>query len=94
MWHALSRKSNAIVIGARIAFSDGPSGPLGGLALMSDPANQPPPAPGPEAGPAKPNQPGPQEPKNISASILPQRKRDAAKHPGAGGEPDTNEPDT
>jgi hypothetical protein len=43
--------------------------------MTRDP-QQPPPAPA--AGPAKP---GPEEPRSIAASILPQRKRDAARHP-------------
>jgi hypothetical protein len=42
---------------------------------------QPPSVTGPEAGPAKPAAPGPKEPASIAASILPQRKRDAARHP-------------
>jgi hypothetical protein len=48
--------------------------------MTSDP-QQPPPASGPEAGPAKPSEPGPKEPPSIAASILPQSKRDSARHP-------------
>ncbi|MGZ3274379.1 MAG: hypothetical protein ACXU82_07120 [Caulobacteraceae bacterium] len=48
---------------------------------MPDPASQPPPAPGPEAGPAKPAEPGPTDPPSIATTILPQRQRDAARHP-------------
>jgi hypothetical protein len=51
---------------------------------------QPPPAPGPEAGPAKPTAPGPTEPPGIAESILPQRERDAARHP-PDQEPDQKE---
>ena len=47
---------------------------------MPDQPNPPPPA-GPEPGAAKPTEPGPEEPQGIAASILPQRKRDAARHP-------------
>jgi hypothetical protein len=43
--------------------------------------DQPPPVSGPDAGAAKPAQPGPTEPPNIATSILPQRKADAARHP-------------
>jgi hypothetical protein len=50
---------------------------------MSQDPHQPPPAPGPEAGPAKPAAPGPKEPPSIAASILPQRQRDADRHPDA-----------
>jgi hypothetical protein len=48
---------------------------------MSSRPQQPPPVTGPETGPAKPSAPGPPEPESIAASILPQRKRDAARHP-------------
>jgi hypothetical protein len=48
---------------------------------------QPPSVTGPEAGPAKPAAPGPREPPSIAASILPQRKRDAARHADDAAEP-------
>jgi len=48
---------------------------------MPDQPLPPPSVSGPETGPAKPAEPGPREPPNIGASILPQRKRDAARHP-------------
>jgi hypothetical protein len=48
---------------------------------MSSPPKQPPPVTGPQAGPAKPAEPGPVEPPSIAASILPQRQEDAARHP-------------
>lgn len=48
---------------------------------MANPSNPPPSVTGPQAGEAKPSQPGPPEPETIAASILPQRQRDAARHP-------------
>lgn len=48
---------------------------------------QPPPAAGPEAGPAKPSAPGPKEPPGIATAILPERKRDAARHPEGDAQP-------
>ena len=48
---------------------------------MSSQPKQPPPVAGPEAGAAKPSAPGPTEPPSIAASILPQRKVDASRHP-------------
>ena len=47
---------------------------------MSDPTPPPSPTEGAEAA-AKPAEPGPKEPPSIAASILPQRKRDADRHP-------------
>jgi hypothetical protein len=47
----------------------------------------PPPVTGPEAGPAKPAEPGPVEPPGIATSILPERKRDAARHPEGDARP-------
>ena len=62
----------------------GASTRLASYRLMPDAPNQPPanPAPlaTPDEAPAKPSRPGPEEPKNISASILPQRQADAAQH--------------
>ena len=48
---------------------------------MTDPSPQPPPAPPPEAAPVKPAEPGAKDPPGIAASILPERQRDAARHP-------------
>ena len=50
---------------------------------MAHPTEPPAPAPlaAPGEAPAKPSQPGPKDPENISASILPQRQQDAARHP-------------
>jgi hypothetical protein len=48
---------------------------------------QPPSVTGPEAGPAKPSAPGPKEPRSIAASIVPQRKRDARRHPRGDNRP-------
>ena len=46
---------------------------------MANPTQQPPPAP--EAAPAKPAEPGPKDPPGIAASVLPERQRDASRHP-------------
>jgi hypothetical protein len=54
---------------------------------MSRDPDQPPPAPGPEAGPAKPAAPGPKEPPSIAKSILPQRQQDAERHDGDAARP-------
>lgn len=54
---------------------------------MTNSPPQPPPAPGPEAGPAKPAEPGPADPPGIAASILPERERDAARHPERDAQP-------
>jgi hypothetical protein len=56
---------------------------------MAHPTEPPPPAPSaaPSEAPAKPSQPGPKEPENISASILPQRQHDADQHPAPDAAP-------
>ena len=56
---------------------------------MTDPPQQQPPVSGPQAGEAKPAEPGPKDPPGIAASILPERQRDAARHP----EGDTRQPE-
>ncbi len=48
---------------------------------MANQPQQPPPVAGPEAGQAKPAEPGPNDPPGIAESSLPERKRDAARHP-------------
>ena len=54
---------------------------------MTDNPQQPPAAPGPAPGKAKPAEPGPVEPPGIATSILPERQRDAARHPEGDARP-------